>query len=373
MRKLVTIRKITELLKIDGADKIELAKVEGWQVVVNKGLYKVDDYVIYCEIDSWIPHEIAPFLSKGKEPREYNGVKGEKLRTVRLRGQLSQGLILPIDILLKNSNITIEEIEKYPELLEIDYAEAFNIQKWEAPIPAQMNGIAKGNFPSFIPKTDAERIQNLWKEYKEKYDDIEWDVSIKLDGTSFTCFYNEGTFGVCSRNLELIEDETNLYWKIAKQYKLKERLQIYGKNIAIQGEIIGEGIQGNPENIKGQAMFIFNIFDIDNQRYFYFGERSSIITTLNLNTIEEDLTSIQMYRLEEVPTIQNLNHLRDLGECNFGIKLSQFNTIDDILKFAEGKSINSDCREGLVFKSSELINGEILSFKVISNKFLENN
>lgn len=354
MRKLVTIRKINELLPIEDADLIELAKIDGWQVVVNKGLYKVNDYVIYCEIDSWIPHTIAPFLSKGKEPKEYNGVKGEKLRTIRLRKVLSQGLILPIDILIKNSNITIEEIEKYPELLEIDYAEAFNIQKWEVPIPAQMNGVAKGNFPSFIPKTDAERIQNLWKEYKEKYNDIEWEVSLKLDGTSFTCFYNEGTLGVCSRNLELLEDDSNLYWKIAKQYNLKEKLEAYGKNIAIQGEIIGEGIQGNPENIKGQQLYIFNIYDIDNKRYLTSEERLRLKNKIN-----------EMFPNENV-----LNILFGIY-CHGYRKLSEFDTLEDLLQFAEGKSLNSDCREGLVFKSSELINGEILSFKVISNKFLE--
>jgi len=96
-RQLVTIKRITQLLPIEGADKIELAIVDdSWKVVVEKGLHQVNNLIFYFEIDSWIPHELAPFLSKGKEPREYNGVKGEKLRTIRLRKQLSQGLILPL-------------------------------------------------------------------------------------------------------------------------------------------------------------------------------------------------------------------------------------------------------------------------------------
>lgn len=98
MRKLVTIRVIQDLLPIPGADLIEIAVVDGWKIVVKKNEFQVNDAVVYCEIDSWIPTEVAPFLTKpDKEPRVYNGIKGEKLKTVRLRGQLSQGLILPLE------------------------------------------------------------------------------------------------------------------------------------------------------------------------------------------------------------------------------------------------------------------------------------
>ena len=96
MRKLATIRRIDALTPIDGADAIECATVGGWKVVVKKGEYTVGDLAVYCEIDSWIPTELAAFLSKGKEPREFEGIKGERLRTVKLRGQLSQGLLLPL-------------------------------------------------------------------------------------------------------------------------------------------------------------------------------------------------------------------------------------------------------------------------------------
>lgn len=99
MRKLATIRRIAAILPIPNADAIEVAQVDNWKVVVKKGDHRVGELVIYCEVDSWIPHEIAPLLSKGQEPREYEGIKGERLRTVRLRGTTSQGLILPLDIL----------------------------------------------------------------------------------------------------------------------------------------------------------------------------------------------------------------------------------------------------------------------------------
>jgi len=96
MRKLATIETISEVLPHNNADLLELVKVRGWQVVIRKGEFKQGDLVVFCEIDSWIPNELAPFLSKGNEPREYEGEKGERLRTVRLRGEISSGLILKI-------------------------------------------------------------------------------------------------------------------------------------------------------------------------------------------------------------------------------------------------------------------------------------
>ena len=96
-RKMATIRKIDEIRPIEGADAIEAAVVGGWVVVIKKGEFRAGDLAVYLEIDSWVPHEIAPFLSKGQEPREYNGVKGERLRTVKLRGTTSQGLLLKLE------------------------------------------------------------------------------------------------------------------------------------------------------------------------------------------------------------------------------------------------------------------------------------
>lgn len=149
MRKLATIQKISEIKPIKDADRIVAYRVNGWWIVDQKDKYKVGDFVIYCEIDSWIPHEIAPFLSKGKEPQEFNGVKGEKLRTIRLKKQISQGLLLPL--VLENFTIDVSEAEG------TDLSEILNIQKWEKPVPPQLAGTMRGNFPSKIPKTDQER------------------------------------------------------------------------------------------------------------------------------------------------------------------------------------------------------------------------
>lgn len=150
-RKLATIRRIAEIKDIPGADLIQAYRVDGWWVVDSKGKYQIGTDVVYCEVDSWIPHELAPFLSKGKEPREYNGVKGERLRTVKLKGQLSQGLLLPINA------IFFQPGPVYTYWKNEDVTEILNIQKWERPIPAQLRGLIKGNFPSYFRKTDQER------------------------------------------------------------------------------------------------------------------------------------------------------------------------------------------------------------------------
>lgn len=154
-RKLASIQRIEEVRDIENADAIQAYRVLGWWVVDRKGAHKVGDLVVYLSLDSWVPHELAPFLSKGSVPREYNGVKGERLRTIKLRGQVSQGLLLRVGerdymyYVMKPSGqlVTVHEGD--------DVTEFLNIQKWEAPIPAQLQGQAAGTFPtSLIPKTD---------------------------------------------------------------------------------------------------------------------------------------------------------------------------------------------------------------------------
>lgn len=165
MRKLASIRRIADIQPIEGADAIVVAVVDGWKVVVKKDEFQVGDLAVYLEIDSWVPHELAPFLSKGQEPREYNGVKGERLRTIKLRGTTSQGLLLKVDQLVfatetKSIGPDSSAVLRVEKLNHegADLTEILGIQKWEAPIPAQLQGQAAGMFPtSLIPKTDQER------------------------------------------------------------------------------------------------------------------------------------------------------------------------------------------------------------------------
>ena len=337
MRKLATIRKIDALRPIPDADAIECAVIGGWTAVVKKGEFTAGDLAVYCEIDSWIPHTLAPFLSKGKEPRVFDGIQGERLRTMKLRGQLSQGLLLPL------STLTMVESELFEGL---DVSFPLGIVKYEAPVPAQLAGEVKGMFPGWIQKTDQERVQNLKEEldYWLREQHV-WEITEKLDGSSMTVYLRDGEFGVCSRNLELKPSETNSLWKVAVRNDLELKLRRANRNLALQGELIGEGIQGNPYKQKGQEFFLFDIYDIDTSKYFTPAERKAFV---------------EEHDIKHVPVLA------------FGAELADtlgVNSIDGILRFAEGKSVMGmiGCeREGVVFKSKAMQ----CSFKAISNKFL---
>jgi RNA ligase (TIGR02306 family) len=96
-RKLASIQIIQEIKPIPDADLICAYRINGWWIVSKVNEFNVGESVVYLEVDSWVPTELAPFLSKGKEPKEYNGVKGERLRSQKFKKQISQGLILPIN------------------------------------------------------------------------------------------------------------------------------------------------------------------------------------------------------------------------------------------------------------------------------------
>lgn len=325
MRKLATVRRIVEIKSIPGADKICAYRVDGWWVVDSIGKYKVDDLAIYCETDSWIPTEIAPFLSKGKEPREFNGINGERLITIKLKKQISQGLLIQVD----STNYEGDDLTDF-----------LGIQKYESPIPAQFVGQMKGTFPEFIPKTDQERIQNLGSELQQwAKEEDEWEVTEKLEGSSMTAFLRNGEFGVCSRNIELKEDENNSFWNIARSRNIEEKLRKIGRNFALQGELVGEGIQKNIYGIKGREFYLFDIYDIDNGFYLKPNDRVSLAVLMGI------------YHCPIVATI----------------RLSS-ETQDSLLSMAEGKSRISDLveREGLVFKCKT----KDASFKCISNAYL---
>jgi len=323
-RKLAKIVSIDAILPIENADAIEVAKIGGWNVVVKKGEFTPLQKAVYFEIDSWIPEHIAPFLFEGKE---FNGVKGARLRTKKLRGVISQGLLIPVP-------------EQYYTLEEgTDVTELFGVQKWEKPLPEQLRGMAKGNFPSFIPKTDQERVQNLTKEIAEYADEL-FEVSIKLDGSSITVFVYNGEDGVCSRNLELKEDDNNAFWKIAKELDLHHKIKLTGRNFAVQGEMLSPSIQGNWEKVDKLCMYVYDVYDIDKGCYLLPSERIKFCRELDI---------------PHVPTI--MTH-----------KLES--NVQAILDMAEGEGMNKGVkREGLVFK--HMISD--FSFKAISNSYLLKN
>ncbi len=345
MRKLATVQTVKEVFSIVDADKIELATMvdNAWQCVVGKGEFKPGDLGVYFEIDSLLPvQDVFSFMENKGRKKNADGSEGYRLRTIKLRGSLSQGLLLPV--------------AKFPELhLPVDegadLSEFLGVKLYEPPIPACLSGICRGSFPSFLKRTDQDRIQNVPK-YLKLYADYVFEVSVKMDGSSSTFYYNNGVFGVCSHNIDLKDSETNTFWKMARKYYLERRLGLLGRNIAIQGETCGEGIQKNREKIKDQEMHVFDVWDIDKQQYMNPVDRMILIDELNMS-----YTGCP--KLSHVPIIKT------------GPLATICQTVGDALNMAEGKGYITDNREGVVFKSYERDrNGQIISFKAISNKYL---
>lgn len=322
-RKLASIVRIKDIQPIPNADAIEVATVKGWKVVVKKGDFKVGDLAVYFEIDSFLP--IKPefeFLRKSCY-RKMGEEEGFRLKTIKLRNQVSQGLIIPLDFEAEEGD---------------DVTEKLGVKKFDPPIPAELAGVAKGNFPSFFNKTDEIRIQSL---NEEDFYGKKCYISQKCDGSSFSCYFNNGEFGVCSRNLELEESDSNTFWKMAKNLNLRQKLANLGRNIALQGELVGEGINGNKDALKGHFVYFFTVFDIDKQERLPFAEMKSLLKELDL---------------EMVPILESDYTL----PCK--------NLIEFMLDKAGGKSILNPQkdREGIVVRG---MNNEF-SFKAISNKYL---
>ncbi|MBA4031075.1 MAG: RNA ligase (ATP) [Planctomyces sp.] len=347
MRQLASIQLVTSAEPIPNADAIERLRVLGWSIVAKKGEFPGGEKVVYCEIDSLLP-EWPPF--EFLRPSSYKAAiiegdhqlqrAGFRIRTVKLRGQVSQGICFPLSILPTGT----------PTEVGTNVTDALQIIKYEPPVPAGMGGTVKGTFPAFLPKTDETRIQVL-EPLLTKYRGHKFHMTEKLDGTSFTAFLHKGEFGICSRNQWLDEtDESNILSRIAKGLRLREKLEaIKGRfdfDGAIQGEVIGPGIQGNKYGLNQVELHVFNLIDIS--RYCLVDHETSVAAT-------------ELVGLKTVPRLGDiiLNH-----------------SIDELVDLSAGTSIlNSKVqREGIVFRPAvevyEPLIGGRLSFKVINPHFL---
>jgi RNA ligase (TIGR02306 family) len=350
---LASIQEVVEVAPIPGADLIERVRVLGWDVVCKKGEFFPGSLCVYIEIDSLLPRkEWSEFLFKHPEDTEY------RLRTIKLRKQVSQGLVLPLSILPLG-------------LFETGYdvTEQLEIKKYEKAIPVQLRGTVKGKFPYFLHKTDEVRIQSA-PELLEELSGKPYYITQKLDGTSSTFFKWKGKFGVCSRNLEMknpydnpkerfkyIWDAVkrffgivrqkenprtfnlNVYWKMAEKYNIKEWLP---DGWAIQAEICGPSIQGNKMGLKENEMFIFNLWNIDEQKYYYPRDVLSDFTKWSSND------TVKLVPLFE--TGQSFPN----------------ETIEGLLELARGEYDNDTPQEGIVLRAID----QSVSFKVVNNEFL---
>lgn len=343
MRKLASIQRIKEINPIENADAIEVATILGWNVVVKKGEFKPGDFCVYFEIDSLLPDEPRyEFLKKTSWNARYEKIR---LKTIKLRGQVSQGLALPLNS-FPDRNWTI-----YNE--GDDLTQELGIEKYEPIIPASLGGDVN-SFTWPIAKTDEERVQSAPDAYLQSMRDKPYYITVKLDGTSASFILckndeNEIEFHVCSRNYSLKYKEDNTFWQIAEKYDIERKLKDYflstGDMLAIQGEVCGPGIQENKLNLSEHMLFVFNVIDVESKRKIPFESLGIIGNVFGLKT---------------VPVIEQGSHF-------------PYKTVTELLNLARGKynenidtAIKKQDREGVVIRT----NDQSVSFKVINNDFL---
>lgn len=343
VRKLATIQRIIKLENHENADTLEIARVLGWQCIVKKGEFKEGELICYFEIDSLLP-ELPQF--------EFLRDKKFRIKTIKLRGQFSQGLIMPISVLdgFKFPDDTREN-PKYEWIEGQEVISLLGVTKYEPYIPPHLSGEVKGSFPGFIQKSDQARVQIL-RPLIEKYKGTKCSISEKIDGSSITFYIKGGDFGVCSRNLELKETAENSIWKWARKNDVENKLRELKIDIALQGEIVGPGINKNTLNLKYIDIYFYDAFDIQIFKYYDLNDFKTLV--------ENKL------KLKTVPIISYDFILID--------------NIDELVKTSIGKSkINPEgMREGIVVRPLKEIydctvmednNGRI-SFKVVNPEYL---
>ena len=343
-RKLASIQIISELKEHSNADKLLIATVLGWNVVCGKsdGLI-VGDKVIYFEIDSLLPSDkIWSAFMKDKKFR---------IKTVKLRGELSQGLLMPLKI-LEEYNISIKP-EDYTE--GQDMTQILQIVKYENDAdeevsPNNKNKIKINSFPSQygFEKTDEPRIQSspgLLKEFKDKA----FYATLKYDGTSCTYFVDKDKdeFYICSRNQIRGYDKSECYTKTADKYNIKEILIKNSCKYAIQGETYGPSIQKNPLEVKEICFAVFNIYDYQDKKYLDYDALCAFCKENSLPMVEVIVEGDNFN--------YSLSELKELSKGNYK------NT--------------KNPREGLVFRLKSNWNDLVFkrfSFKIINDDYLLN-
>jgi RNA ligase (TIGR02306 family) len=326
-RKLASIQVIDTLAPIAGADAIDQARVMGWTVVVKKGEFSPGDRCVFFEIDSILPD--------GASWAEFMRARGFRIRTLKLRGVLSQGLAPPVAILGDGETPAVGA----------DVTELLGIRKFEAILPDTRE--VAGPFPALVPKTDEIRLQSALGVLDE-IRGVDHFVTTKLDGTSTTYFRDlDGAFVACSRNWALTRGE-NAAWRAALALDLPSRLP---EGIAVQGELCGPGIQKNRLGLSNVEWFCFSVYDARASRFLGFDEFMAFCT-------EHQLATVPIERVVRGEAAARCEH-----------------TLDAWLEASRGLYAGTKNRkEGIVVRpvvetQSTTLAGR-LSFKVINNEFL---
>lgn len=348
MRKLASIQRITNLEPIQGKDKIELASVLGWKVIVQKGQFKIGDMCVYCEVDSLLPERPEfEFLRKNCYSKKYGGFR---IRVMRMGGVYSEGICFhpsafhfaTIEEGLDVTNLL--EIKKYDPESALERQITERKQSWIVKLLKRIPFLrrfflrkgGRDNFPSFlIPKTDETRVQVL-QETLDKYKGAPCYITEKLDGQSATYLWWKNQFYVCSRNFR-VTDKNTTYWRIEKKYDISGRLKKFGKNFAIQGEIMGSGVQGNKYKLQELDFYVFNVWDIktksllDQDEFPRWLGLKTVPKLIHYYELESDMEKLvelarNKSRLADIPregiVIRGINGLpHDVTGINFSFKV----------------------------------------------------
>lgn len=279
-RCMAQIVKIVSLETIRKAEKVELATVLGWQCVVRKNEFKVGDLAVYISLDSVLDPQNPHFTF----------LQGDRLRTRKIFGCVSQGLLGPLTWLPSTlCASTVKEgddvtsslpLKKYVPPMEMSIYESETKDKASLP------------FPTFVPRTDEERIQNM-PSVTERLIGQPVIITRKEDGTSITLCYCNGTFIICTRNNAIdrkLEPTPNTrpYLDIAKKHDLEAKLKaMVGEsvNIAIQAELVGPKINGGKVKVKENELRVYNVWDIENMCYLPWEKVTDICAKLELKTV----------------------------------------------------------------------------------------
>ena len=345
MRKLASIQRIWKMDPIEGADRIELANVLGWQCVVNKGQFQPMDLAVYFEIDSFLPVRPEFEFMRASSYRKTDIMgEGFRLRTMKFRGQISQGLLLPIS-----------QFSELPSDIELgsDVTEILGIRKWEIEEKVTTGGTVIGTLPIDVPHTDETRVQ-AEPDLIGDFANMEYYITTKMDGSSHSIGIDENGFHVCGHNYEYKDDGSSDFYNLVKERGYQEVMETFVKEqglntLTIQGELCAPGIQQNRLKLKKPEWYVFTIRE--NGKRVSLKRMQEICKALKMTTVP----------VEEIDT--------DLP--------SKYPTVEDLLKRADGNYPNGGKKEGIVIRPTEpvyntLIGAE-LSMKVVSNKYLLKN
>lgn len=345
MRKLASIQRIWKIEPIEGADRIELAHVLGWQCVVNKGQFQPMDLAVYFEVDSFLP--VAPefdFLRASSYRKTDIMGEGFRLRTMKFRGQISQGLLLPI------SNFDSIPVDAE---LGMDVTELLGVKKWEIEEKITTGGTMIGTLPYDIPHTDETRVQ-AEPELIQAFAGMEYYISTKMDGSSHSVGIDENGFHVTGHNYEYKDDGNSPFYELVKAMELREKMESFvAENnltaFTIQGELCAPGIQKNRLKLTKPHWYVFTVRE-DGKR-------------VGLNRM---LGICKKLQLEAVP----------IEEVGMDLP-TKYPTVEALLERAEGDYPKGGKKEGIVIRPTEPVYCELigaaLSMKVVSNKYLLKN